>query len=645
MERRAADIGKESISDCYVYRKILSPTEGATLMARGYVAGATAHWPFNETVYDNTHKFYNVVSDAYHLITTNVTSAKRAYGIQGSRYLLDKGYTKYRNAITGDIYVGYSYAGAQLLADTIVGTTTFTKVANYAANLTNHNLADSYILFAGDSWDRSDTAIWSAATRAGWYLAATPKSWFIDELNQVNLNNLLNTAYKDIVFVKVNVNSVNNRVYLEELFSFNQPMTGNFLQQTYEYTGDDSFFFDINPIVGNDYFTSQASDFPLAHMNLYGGEYYDGRTYICYQGDDDDIYIRYYDHVKNHWSTETFVAINPTMNGGQHGEGYLCVDALGYIHIIYAGFNNVNGYETLLHAKSKFIREIEEWVHVAAPGVTEGGLFHGIYPQLFKLSTGRLLCFFKGRGDVDPTQWGYQTSDDNGLSWSAFVPVFYNFLYAKAKLDSSDNIHVILFADHLQGIDRQDIYYAWFDGTNWKNNGGTNLTLPYDQESMGDPILIYDSAPEYNQNLSFDLDSSNKPVVIFNLGHDLDGVYAHICLKWNGAAWVTSDLGVTTHYWRNHPTAIRVIDDNNFEAYLTVTDIQEVGGNIEEWKTSDGGTTWAKIQTLLLGKYLEPLYIKNFHGNAKIVIPEYRNDATTWTGEIYLWGTTGFIKS
>ena len=121
-----------------------------------------------------------------------------------------------------------------------------------------------------------------------------------------------------------------------------------------------------------------------------------------------------------------------------------------------------------------------------------------------------MLCFFKGRGDVDPTQWGYQISDDNGLTWGAFVPVFYNFLYAKAKLDASDNLHVDLFADHLQGIDRQDIYYAWFDGTNWKNNGGTNLTLPYDQEAMGDPILINDSNPEYNQNFSFDLDSNRS---------------------------------------------------------------------------------------------------------------------------------------
>ena len=103
-------------------------------------------------------------------------------------------------------------------------------------------------------------------------------------------------------------------------------------------------------------------------------------------------------------------------------------------------------------------------------------------------------------------------------------------------------------------------------------------------------------------------------------------------------------FGVTTHYWRNHPTAIRVIDDNNFEAYITPTNVQEVGGNLEEWKTADGGTTWAKTQTILSGRYLEPLYINNFLDEAKIVIPEYRNDATTWTGKIYLWGNNGFIQ-
>ena len=133
-------------------------------------------------------------------------------------------------------------------------------------------------------------------------------------------------------------------------------------------------------------------------MNLYGGEYYDGRTYITYQGDDDDIYVRYYDHVKNHWSAEVFAATNPTINGGAHGEGTLCIDALGYIHIIYSGFNNINGYDTFLHAKSKFIKEIQNGYTKMLPELLKEVYFMAY--MLSYLNYPQADCFASLKGEV-----------------------------------------------------------------------------------------------------------------------------------------------------------------------------------------------------------------------------------------------------
>lgn len=239
-------IALSSHSDTYVYRKILTPTEGATLMARGFVTGAEAHWTFSEKILSSNYdKFSDVTGNGYHLTCVNITSSKRIYGIEGSRYSLDKGHSVYRNSVKGDLYFGVNYAGNPLYADTYSGEYTHTRIRNWAGNLTNHNLADSLILFADASWDRSDATIWSNAARAGYYDAANPKRWHPTELNQRTIDLWLNTAYKDIVFTKVSTDSIYeaNRNYLEELISYDTVKAGVNFGNVLKYTKDYDFFF------------------------------------------------------------------------------------------------------------------------------------------------------------------------------------------------------------------------------------------------------------------------------------------------------------------------------------------------------------------------------------------------------------------
>jgi hypothetical protein len=234
-----AYIGKSSHSDTYVYRRLLTPAEGATLMARGFVTGAEAHWPLNVEFSALGAIFYDVSGNGNHMATVAMASTKKVYGIQGSRYLLDKGYTYYYIAGQGSVYVGLSYAGTQLMGDTIVyGGYTFPKIKSQVGSLTNHNLADSLVIMAGAGWDRSDAGIYQATARAGYYDAANPKRWHPLELDQELIDSWMIAAKRDINFVKTSVDSVDSRNYLQELFSYSTAKAGSDLTKILTYTND-----------------------------------------------------------------------------------------------------------------------------------------------------------------------------------------------------------------------------------------------------------------------------------------------------------------------------------------------------------------------------------------------------------------------
>jgi hypothetical protein len=240
---RSASLGKSSYSDTYIYPFILSPTEAATLMARGHIAGATAHWTFNEEI-ENSNKYYDVTGNGNHLTPYNITSAKRKYFANGSRWSLDHGHTLYNHATQGNLYVGNSDAGTQLLGDSLVLDYTYTKVRTHAGNATNHNFADSLIRFPlGSKWDRSNVTIWSALARAGYYDISNPTDWHPSELNQMNIDSWLNTAYCDIVFVKASTDSISTRNYVQEIFSYSSVKSEDNMKIIFQYTGDYNYFF------------------------------------------------------------------------------------------------------------------------------------------------------------------------------------------------------------------------------------------------------------------------------------------------------------------------------------------------------------------------------------------------------------------
>jgi hypothetical protein len=246
-------------SEAWVYNRKLTSTEKTTITNYGHITdltGERTHWICNNI----TPK--DVSGNGYHLTTIDGTANNTSivYDSSGSRYLLDKGYSKYRyygasrttTSIKKDLFVGYNESGVPLATPAVP--TGFVKLSDHPGSLTQHNLADSYLTFVGNNWSRDNASIYGDMARSttlkdgdgSWYLSGTPKAWHVSELNRVKMNTFFLSAYKGIAFPKVTNNSIDDRQVLTEIVGYASNKTGVDYSKALTYTGDKGHSWDIS---------------------------------------------------------------------------------------------------------------------------------------------------------------------------------------------------------------------------------------------------------------------------------------------------------------------------------------------------------------------------------------------------------------
>jgi len=184
-----ASYGKASYTDIYVFNKKLSVADITAIYTNRTIAtGYKAYYPClsaKRYIYD--------ASGTYHLISSGLSLVIESYGDKGSRYGLDYGFRLYKTGL-GDEYVPLKNDGtgiASISSDAVL-------LSTHAGNSTNHNLANSNILFVGDEWDRSSTTYFENLARLieYGYLAASPKEWHISLINNLLFQSWGKTNHK-----------------------------------------------------------------------------------------------------------------------------------------------------------------------------------------------------------------------------------------------------------------------------------------------------------------------------------------------------------------------------------------------------------------------------------------------------------------
>jgi hypothetical protein len=161
------------------------------------------------------------------------------YSANGDKSCLTIGHTTCLKAGSKMLSLPYINGVADTLATLYTG---YVRSLNSPAITDKHNLADSMIEFTGTLFDRSSTTIYEDAARAAttYYDSLNPRRWHISEINRLLLDSWLKTDYKGRWFPHVSPNSVDEeeRLYLDEIFSYGSNKSGNDLNRVLKYNND-----------------------------------------------------------------------------------------------------------------------------------------------------------------------------------------------------------------------------------------------------------------------------------------------------------------------------------------------------------------------------------------------------------------------
>ncbi len=393
-------------------------------------------------------------------------------------------------------------------------------------------------------------------------------------------------------------------------------------------------------------FINTLSDYAISPINIPIAQYYNGKTYIIFQSYIDDPYIITYTHATDTWSAPVKVGETHLATGDAHGQPAMLIDSNGYIHVVWGTHGG-----TFQYSKSTNPEDISSWA-------AQSDLWDGTYPQLLQFSDGTIYMFYRNAGG---TGWEHRTSSDSGANWSSLTTVQLGFGYCVFKKGIGDTIHGLIFTyPGTTNVDRHNIYYILYSGGQWKNIKAENQTLPV---TYLNDILVYDSGVLYTPGPNICFDSTNKPYIIFTEGTDFIGTYSYKFTKYVGSSWVVYSLGVSTNYWRDSFVSMDCVSPTHFDAYVITGGLEapvgwdvltqgvpvSLGGNVEKWSSTDGGVTWAKIETITSGhQYLDPVVVINHHANAKVFFAQYQGNVNRllnggWNNRGCLYGDGGFI--
>ena len=416
-----------------------------------------------------------------------------------------------------------------------------------------------------------------------------------------------------------------------------------------------------------DYFTNNGFSNTVSTMQHPSGEYYEGVTYVAYQGPLEDPYVAAYQHESESWSGpykagESIMGKDPDHKIDNHGKPALVVDSEGYIHLVFGGHGGLPGhgenllgnhhYGKMTHVVSKRPRDISEWE------VLDNVPPFGTYNQFVKLDNGDIYLFY--RHGAHRSNWVYQRSTDNARSFEPPVsilktqphtqdPGVVDSWYAWFTNGEGDDIIATYNYHHCRhGAgkhtgERHDAYYMVMNTRDhsWRNVKGEPLAIPIEREHADQMTLVVDTGELWTVRGITALDDTGQPHVTFEAGEGLGlhhgGPKRTQHYRWNGEEWVT---GGTTQVPESSVGELAVGSPNEVNLLLG-------GDEVAWWHSSDGGQSFAKGEVLLSQKrtrYSLTSFIRNAHPDARIMVAANNRAEKDNFREMYLLGDKGPVK-
>jgi hypothetical protein len=404
---------------------------------------------------------------------------------------------------------------------------------------------------------------------------------------------------------------------------------------------------------------------PVSTLQHPNAEYFNGVTYMAYQGPHEDPYVCAYNHKSGQWSgpfkagtSQLGKTPDPTDRDkvDNHGRPALLVDNDGYIHLIFGGHGGLSslgnnllgtpGSGRQMHVVSKNPEDISSWE------VLDNITPFGTYSQFVKMADGDIYLFY--RHGSHRSDWVYQKSTDNCRTFSPEVSILkhkmrytlntHDSWYAWFHEGKGDTI-AVTFNYHpcqILGHDsiRLNAYYMKMNcaDESWENVKGKPLAMPITKEYADEMTLACDTGDVGIRRVTLRLDAAGFPHLLHRRASELIRFY------WNGKAWqesvvFTKDYKVTDADFKiESPEVIRML----------VTARAGHRNEVSWWKTENGGQSWEKERTLMANStntdYLMGAFARNAHPDARVVVSEINPNQENLYRKVFLLGDKGPVQ-
>lgn len=320
--------------------------------------------------------------------------------------------------------------------------------------------------------------------------------------------------------------------------------------------------------------------------------YYNGKTYIVFQGVALNPYIVVYDHTTKEFSVPKYVGYNP-FKTDDHGVPSICIDRFGYIHVFFGCHST-----PMKHVVSVYPEDVSSFVPLTDPAT------QATYPNPVKLDSGDIILFYRGTLNSHYTRERYVKSTDNGISWSLPDPIIDagqgTHIYTGMFELEGTKIHIVwaCIEESVHATYRLNVYYAYLNTTDGHlyNISDVDLGTTIDLTEAKASCLVYNSGSNNCWSLRVHV-LNGVPHILFHVGSG--STFNWMFTKWTGSAWLTP-VSIGAVFDDEYGSGdLKVISANNLEAVLITSGNAGRGGDVEKWVSGNGGTSWSKSETII----------------------------------------------
>ena len=332
----------------------------------------------------------------------------------------------------------------------------------------------------------------------------------------------------------------------------------------------------------------------------------DAKTFVAYaEQTTGDVEIATFTHATKAWTQ------NDTASNTVQGVALACptviLDSTGRLLVVFTSYTTSPSVKVIrstnAHDASAWGSEVT--IDAGASSETEFS-----FPTILELTSGNLVCFYRGRNSVSQPILIRQISVDNGTTWTnkqtilTFTADVNDRIDYLVRVDSTDRVHLVWdHYDNTPTVDNQDLYYAYTDNSDattssWFDDAAGALSLPAETPAQA---LIFDSSAAgwdscYLLGMAIMPGGTPRPHIV---AHARDAVTTDALLHfaWNGSTWDTAtivsdnNLGPETGIFGVEPGDgdLTIVNGTLYCASLLKVSSQS---EVYEYRSFDSGATW-----------------------------------------------------